>query len=272
MSEYTHFCPWCDARFLYPPEGGRCPFCGGPGVKRIEKDPVPKAQTYPPVPERPLNMYRENDYYVLPTKNPLRTAKRWAFHTLGYRLTMIMACIVLLLVISWQIYIAFFTTAKQGTHNAPIPTIQPVKPFKESVRPFATYQFFDAQESEVLRIQKNVINVTVLGDGYGARYMRTYAVILDRSTWKKVEQIFSVTGFTPDETSCTIEVDTATYNINKHQGFILAAYPGTIYIVDDDNTLWKHVFSDHLLISIPEAQARLQTSIKPNPELSLTLR
>lgn len=264
MSDYSHECPWCDAQYLTPPEGGHCSYCGGPGIRRIAKavDPAPVVS----------QIVSSTHYYAPVTYNPVRRVKRWAFHTFGYRMVMVALALLVVVFVVWQIKVAFFSGATKPYDGPTIATVQPTRMFVEPIQIFEDVRFFRARESEVLRTQENVIHVAVLGGGYGVRYMVDYAVVLDHATWKKTEQVFGVTGFSPSDTSFTITVDVVTYALNKHQGFILADRPDTIYIVDDDNTIWEIDFSQDVLMPVADAQALLQPPIPSNSYLSLTLK
>jgi hypothetical protein len=221
-------------------------------------------------------VYVERDHgtYSTPSPwiHPLGAAKAQVYHTFGYKAGGWVSLFVLVAFLTWQIYVAFFTGQAYVPPTSVIPTAIPQKQFVEPTRPFSNITFFTPQEAQSLRQQENVINVAVLGDGYGARYMRDYAVVLDAPAWTKVSQVFGISAFTPSDSTFTITVNSVSYVLNKHQGFILANRPGTVYIVDEDNNIWECKFSDTLLVEVGRAQEVLDAVIPANQNLSLTLK
>jgi hypothetical protein len=261
-------CPCCTTLFPTLPESGGCPRCGYPHPTELHPQVVEKIVREYVYIEKPQAI----SYYVPSYHHPIQRVRANWFSTLGYRAGTAILVILVIAFIVWQVYVAFFTHATRVVPSGQIPTVQAEKPFVEPTKmPFSQFRFFSAKDSEDLRSQQNVINVAVLGVGFGARYMTDYAVSLDKS-WKKVNQIIGVNGFTPAESTFTLKVDTSTYVLNKFQGFILAERPIRIYLVDGDSNIWENAYSDQLLLPIADAQATLSASIPVNPYLSLTLK
>lgn len=259
-------CPYCECLFPKLPDWGGCPRCAAPNVEKVPEDPIRTDYVFVSLPNRPA-------YYAPPrSPNPIRRAKVWAFETFGFYIT-VLAGVILFSFLTWMAYNAYLVYGTATPSDGPtIPTPLPTKAFVEPTREFSQYEFYSARESENLRTEENSIQVAVLGAGYGARYMTEYGVVLDRSTWEQVDQAFGISGFQPDDTTFTIQVNDLLYNLNKHQGFILANYPDRIFIVDENGKIWESNFSDQVLVSLQEAQSALAKTLPPNPRLSLTLK
>lgn len=63
---YRFECKYCNARFVSPPEGGVCPFCGGHDIREIKQPAITI-----PEPEEQVN--------------PIQKAKSSLFRTLKYK-------------------------------------------------------------------------------------------------------------------------------------------------------------------------------------------
>lgn len=163
----------------------------------------------------------------------------------------------------------------------PGPTTQPIPPtmvIPTQVVPFKDYETLPQAEAIDLREQPNVINVALLGEGYGARYMRDYGVIIDE-TWEQVGQSLDYTRVTPPAPNATwflLEVNRVQYSLNVRQGFIVlpenGTFPTFIYMMDENGTMWRTRISSEPFVELQKAIDALPFEIAPNPELALTLR
>lgn len=185
---------------------------------------------------------------------------------------------VIFLILSFLYYITYVGEPRVVN---PGPTTQPIPPtmsIPTQVVPFKDYETLPQAEAIDLRGQPNVINVALLGEGYGARYMRDYGVILDAS-WEQVGQSLDYTRVNPPTTNSSwflLEVNRVQYNLNVRQGFIVLPENGTaptyIYVMDQDGTMWRTRLSSEPLVELQQAIDALPFEIAPNKDLALTLR
>lgn len=169
----------------------------------------------------------------------------------------------------------FYTGPATQLDTAPGPVIEAPSGF-EKANPLDSYTYLGAEDAATLRLQPDVINIAVLGNGYGARYMRDFgtSLITNPTQWTRVNDRLVVDAFSVDSTLSfvTIQLGTQTYHLNVGQGFIDIKEGRTLFLVDRFGQLWSIPLSKEPLMELAKAKAAIEKHLSPNPDLSFTLK
>lgn len=169
----------------------------------------------------------------------------------------------------------FYTGPATQLDTAPGPVIEAPSGF-EKANPLDSYTYLSAEDAAELRSQPDVINIALLGNGYGARYMRDFGTSLSTNPtqWTRVNDRLVVDAYSVDSTLSfvTVQLGTQKYHLNVGQGFIDAKEGRSLFLVDRFGQLWSIPLSKEPLVDLAKAKAAIEKHVSANPDLSYTLK